>query len=126
VLPGQSGRLRYFFEMLTALEKADDHTAFCIRAHIGNHSLFLSGVFPGHIRHRTERRAAPGLEYYQELGRASFRAASHHRLAAQYDLAHVFDILSERFEPARLALNDLSERLLSLGDPELPSLFFKS
>src|ERR1700677_1544786 len=92
VLPGQSGRLRYFFEMLTALEKADDHTAFCIRAHIGNHSLFLSGVFPGHIRHRTERRAAPGLEYYQELGRASFRAASHHRLAAQYDLAHVFDI----------------------------------
>jgi hypothetical protein len=112
--------------MLTALEKADDHTAFCIRAHIGNHSLFLSGVFPGHIRHRTERRAAPGLEYYQELGRASFRAASHHRLAAQYDLAHVFDILSERFEPARLALNDLSERLLSLGDPELPSLFFKS
>ena len=109
-----------FFEMLTALETADDHTAFCIRAHIGNHSLFLSGVFPEHILHRVERRGAPGLRYYQDLGRANYRAASNHRLAARYDLAAVFDTLSEKFEPARRALNDLSERLFSLGDPEAP------
>jgi hypothetical protein len=32
----------------------------------------------------------------------------------------VFDTLAERFEPARLALNDLSERVLSIGDPDLP------
>jgi hypothetical protein len=122
--PGQPARLQYFFEMLTALQTADDHTAFCIRAHIGNHSLFLSGVFPEHIRHRAERRGAPGLSYYQALGRANYRAASNHRLAARYDLASVFDTLAERFEPARLALNDLSERVLSLGDPDLP-LFLK-
>ncbi|HEX3719808.1 MAG TPA: hypothetical protein VH595_17790 [Verrucomicrobiae bacterium] len=120
VVPGRPGRLQYFFEMLTALETADDHTAFCIRAHIGNHSLFLSGVFPEHILHRVERRGAPGLRYYQDLGRANYRAASHHRLAARYDLASVFDTLSEQFEPARRALNDLSERLFSLGDPEVP------
>lgn len=125
VVPGQSAPLRYFFDMLAALEKADDHTAFFIRAHIGNHSLFLSGVFPAHLHHRTERRGAPSLRYYQEMGRASYRAASHHRLASRYELAQVFDTLSERFEPARLALNDLSERLLSLGDPEPPA-FFKS
>jgi hypothetical protein len=116
VVPGQPAPLKYFFEMLTALQTADDHTAFCIRAHIGNHSLFLSGVFPEHIRHR----GAPGLSYYEQLGRANYRAASTHRLAARYDLASVFDTLAERFEPARLALNDLSERVLSLGDPELP------
>jgi hypothetical protein len=120
VVPGRPGRLQYFFEMLTALETADDHTAFCIRAHIGNHSLFLSGVFPEHIMHRVERRGAPGLRYYQDLGRANYRAASNHRLAARYDLASVFDTLSEKFEPARRALNDLSERLFSLGDPEVP------
>lgn len=125
VVPGQPAPLRYFFDMLAALEKADDHTAFFIRAHIGNHSLFLSGVFPAHLHHRTERRGAPSLRYYQEMGRASYRAASHHRLASRYELAQVFDTLSERFEPARLALNDLSERLLSLGDPEPPA-FFKS
>ena len=124
VVPGQPARLQYFFEMLTALQTADDHTAFCIRAHIGNHSLFLSGVFPEHIRHRAELSGAPGLSYYQELGRANYRAASTHRLAARYDLASVFDTLAERFEPARLALNDLAERVLSLGDPEWP-LFLK-
>jgi hypothetical protein len=119
VVPGQ-GRLSYFFEMLTALQTADDHTAFCIQAHIGNHSLFLSGVFPEHILHRAKRKGAPGLRYYEDLGRANYRAASNHRLAARYDLAAVFDTLSERFEPTRRALNDLAERVFSLGDPEVP------
>jgi hypothetical protein len=121
VVPGRPGRLNYFFEMLTALETADDHTAFFIRAHIGNHSLFLSGVFPEHILHRAKRRGAPGLSYYESLGRANYRAASHHRLAARYDLAAVFDTLSEHFEPTRRALNDLAERVFSLGDPEVPA-----
>jgi hypothetical protein len=125
VTPGGLGRLDYFFDMLTALEKADDHTAFWIRAHIGNYSLFLSGVFPEHVRHRWERRGAPGLRYYQELGRANYRAASNHRLAAKYELADVFDTLSQRFEPTRIALNDLSERVFSLNDFEVP-LNFKS
>jgi len=120
--PGQPLRLEYFFDMLAALEKADDHTAFWIRAHIGNHSLFLSGVFPERIRHRCERRGAPGLRYYEELGRANYRAASAHRLAARYDLAAVFDTLSERFEPTRLALNDLAERVFFLGEAESPAL----
>jgi hypothetical protein len=121
--PDGAVRLDYFFDMLAALEKADDHTAFWIRAHIGNHSLFLSGVFPEHIRHRTERRGAPGLRYYQDLGRANYRAAGAHRLATRYDLASVFDTLSEQFEPARRALNDLSERVFSLGDPDVPVIF---
>ena len=124
VTPDGTGRLDYFFDMLAALEKADDHTAFWIRAHIGNHSLFLSGVFPERIRHRSERRGAPGLRYYQDLGRANFRAASDHRLATRYDLASVFDTLAEHFEPARRALNDLSERVFSIGDPEVP-MFIK-
>ncbi len=129
VTPEGAGRLDYFFDMLAALERADDRTAFWIRAHIGNHSLFLSGVFPEHIRHRSERRGAPGLRYYQELGRANYRAAGAHRLAARYDLAGVFDILSDQFEPARLALNDLAERVFSIGDPDIPvklPLIFKS
>jgi hypothetical protein len=123
ISPDGTGRLEYFFDMLAALEKADDHTAFLIRAHIGDHSLFLSGVFPDHIRHRSEQRGAPGMRYYQELGRANYRVASGHRLAARYDLAVVFDTLSVQFESARMALNDLSERVFSIGDGEVPILF---
>jgi hypothetical protein len=123
VVRGQPQSLDYFFEMLAALQKADDYTAFCIRAHIGNHSLFLSGIFPDRIRHRVERRGAPGIRYYQEMGQANFRAASHHRLASEFELAPIFDTLSHRFEPTRLALNDLAERVLSIGDPEIPQIF---
>jgi hypothetical protein len=120
--PGQAGPLDYFFDMLAALQTADDATAFYIRAHIGNHSLFLSGVFPERIRERAERRACPDLRYYEELGRVNFRVAGRHRLARRYDLAPIFDTLSTRFAKTRLALNDLAERVFSLGDPEPPLL----
>jgi len=118
VVKGQP--IDYFFEMLAALQTADDTTSFYIRAHIGNQSLFLSGVFPDRIRFRAERKGAPGLNYYEGLGKSNFRAASDHRLARKYDLDGIFNTLSERFQETRLALNDLRERLVSLGDPEIP------
>ena len=116
VVPGRPEPLDYFFEMLTALQTADDPTSFYIRTHVGNQSLFLSGVFPERIRYRAEYKGAPDLKYYEELGRANYRVASDHRLARKYDLADVFSTLAERFKATRLALNDLTDRLLSLGD----------
>ncbi len=101
------------FDLLAALEKVDDRVAFTLRAHLGNHTLFLTGIFPQYLQWRKERRAAPGLEYYEGLGQASFRAASSHRLAQDYELAPIFDTLAEQFRAAREALNDLSERLLT-------------
>lgn len=116
VVPGQVNPLDYFFEMLAALQTADDRTSFQIRVHIGNHSLFLSGVFPERIRARAERKGFPDLKYYEALGRTQYRAASDHRLAQRYELSLIFQTLSERFETTRRALNDISERLFSLGD----------
>jgi hypothetical protein len=117
VVPGRSQPLDYFFEMLSALQQADDRTSFLIRAHIGNYSLFLSGVFPGRIRFWAEARGFPDLKYYEGLGRSQYRVASDHRLAQKYDLSEVFGTLAERFAATRLALNDLSDRLVSVGEP---------
>jgi hypothetical protein len=117
-LPGGSAPAEYVFEMLAALPDADDTTRFYIRAHVGNYSLFLSGVYPDRIRFQAQRRGGPDLPYYEAVGRMSYRAASGHRLARQYELEAIFDTLSERFHQTRRALNDLSERLLSLGDTE--------
>jgi len=117
---GQVQPLDYFFEMLGALQTADDITRFYIRAHIGNYSLFLSGIFPDRIRFRAELRGAPDLKYYEELGRSNYRVASDHRLARKYDLDGIFNTLAERFQTTRLALNDLGERLITLGDVERP------
>ena len=116
ILPGRLNSLDYFFEMLSALNEADDRTRFFIRAHIGNYSLFFSGVFPDRIRFRAEARGFPDVKYYDSLGRTHFRAASDHRLAEKYDVAEIFSTLSERFETTRRALNDIADRLFSLGD----------
>lgn len=115
LLPGQTQALDYFFELLGALRIADDRTNFYLRAHIGNYSLFLAGVFPDRIRVRAERRGFPDLNYYVTLGRAQFRAASDHRLAQRYALADIFNTLAERFETTREALNDISGRLFALS-----------
>lgn len=110
----------YFFEMLAALQTVDDTTGFYIRAHIGNQSLFMSGVFPDRIRFRAERKGFPDLTYYEGLGSANYRVASDHRLAKKYDLDNIFGLLSERFHDTRIALNDLRERLVTLGEPDIP------
>jgi hypothetical protein len=116
--PGGEGAMEYLFEMLAALETADERTRFCLRAHIGNHSLFLAGVFPERIRFRAENRGFPDLRYYEALGRTNFRVASDHRLADRYALAPIFATLADRFQEARLALNDAAQRLFTLGDPD--------
>lgn len=113
---GHQQPLVYFVDLLAALRTADERTTFLIRAHIGNQALFMTGVFPEHIQHRVNRRGAPGLRYYEHLGRESYRTASNHRLARKYDLGAIFDTLAEQFVPAREALNDLSDRLITLQD----------
>lgn len=116
ILPGQPKVLDYFFEMLAALQTADDRTSFQIRVHIGNHSLFLSGVFYERIRFRAEKKGFPDLKYYEALGRSQYRAASDHRLAQRYELTSILGTLSERFDATRKALNEISDRLFSLGE----------
>src|SRR6266850_2240282 len=97
VVHGTPTPLDYFFEMLTALRTADDRTSFFIRAHIGNYSLFLSGVFPDRIRFRAEARGFPDVKYYDAVGRTQFRIAGEHRLAQRYHMEGILKTLSERF-----------------------------
>ena len=106
--------VHYFTDVMAALEKADDKMRFFIHLFVGNYSLFLSGIFPGYLRHRTQYRAAPKIEYYERLGSSNFRSASKHMLAKKYDLADLLERLSGCFHKVRLALNDLSGRLVFL------------
>jgi hypothetical protein len=85
---------------------------FLLRAHLGNLSLWLAGLYPDHITARKERRGGPGLRYYDELGAQGFRLASGHRLAHELDMADLYQEASSSFRPIRIALNRLSDRML--------------
>lgn len=115
-LPGDVQPMDYFFEMLAALPRADERHAFALRTHIGNQALYYSGLFNERIAQRARRRGFPDISYYEGLGEASFAAASHDRWANRLGLARLFALLAASFHKTRLALNDLSDRLMSLGD----------
>jgi hypothetical protein len=81
-------------------------------AHLGNFALWLSGLFPDYIAARQLRKGGPDLSYYGTLGRRGFALASDHVLADHYGLDGIFRSAAGRFDHIRLALNELSGRLL--------------
>jgi hypothetical protein len=112
--PRDERHLEYMHEMLEALERMEEEERFAMQAHIGNYALFLSGIFPGHLQRRVERRAAPGFRFYEELGASHFTLAGHHHIARRMDMASVLMTLGRAFHVTRLALNHLSEKLVFL------------
>ena len=111
----------YLFEMFATLQGANEQTAFQLRAHIANRSLFLTGLCADNLRERTRRRGAPDIAYYEQVGAASFHAASRNRLADEFELAHIYESLGDRFHETRIALNRLIDRHLSMGDITPPA-----
>ena len=115
--PGGAGEgtHQYVSDLLLALQKASASQAFLLRAHIGNYTLFISGVFHDRVESRS-RRGGPDIEFFEGVGAANFHSAAEHPLARQHALSPVFEELSERFHDLRLALNETAERHLHLDE----------
>jgi hypothetical protein len=111
---------RYVTDLVADIETADARRAFLIRAHLGNFSLWLAGIFPDYIAARRDRTGGPGLRFYEAMGARGFRLASDHRLARQHDLADVYALAADSFTTLRLVLNRLSRRLLFPRRPRRP------
>ena len=114
---------QYISDMLIALNRATPEQAFLLRAHIGNYSLFISGIFhPAVAGQQRSRRGGPDIEFYEQVGRTNYQLVASHAVARRCDLDDVFEGLADRFRDVRLALNQLSDRLLNLDDDARPSL----
>ncbi|HEY5895759.1 MAG TPA: hypothetical protein VIT91_21270 [Chthoniobacterales bacterium] len=110
----------YLTDLLLALRQANDQQTFLIRAHLGNYSLFISGILHENVRRR-QLRGAPDVSFYEEVGSQSYKVAAEHNVAKRCDLSAVFHDLGDRFHEVRLALNRMVDQFIHLGDdPHLP------
>jgi hypothetical protein len=113
-MTAETGR-QYVSDMLIALTRANPEQAFLLRAHVGNYSLFLSGIFHENTQHRSAR-GAPDLAFYEQIGRTNYQIVASHATARRCDLSDVYEGLADHFREVRLALNRLSDSLLNLDD----------
>lgn len=104
--------LRYVTDMLIRMEKCTPEQAFAIQVHIGNLTLYLTGVFPENIELRTKRKGAPSLDFYERIGASQYALVSKHQIARKNHLDHVYQRLSGDFPRFRAALNQVSERFM--------------
>jgi hypothetical protein len=81
----------------------------------GDHFLVLTGLFPGHLDARSDRRGAPPLDFYESFGAQSYRTAANHPQARRRGLSPVLHDLSEAFSDARRALNQAADEYLFLA-----------
>jgi hypothetical protein len=112
---------QYISDMLIALTHATHEQSFLLRAHVGNYSLFLSGIFHENTQRRS-LRGAPDLEFYERIGRTNYQIVASHSAARRCELHDVYEELGDRFHDVRLALNQLSDELLNLDDDGSASL----
>ena len=101
----------YLADILIELERARGEREFELRAHLGNLALWIGGIFPDHVSYRVQRRGAPPLSYYDEVGAAGFRSAAGMQIALEYGLGDLFIRFADQFSGVRSALNGLSDAL---------------
>ncbi len=115
------GSLTYLSDLLLALRDATPLQTFVLRAHVGNYSLFVTGLFLGNLERRS-RRGAPDPGFYEEMGRMNYRMAAGMPQARRCELGEIYEQLGIHFHEVRLAFNALADRLIHLDDTPHPPL----
>ena len=107
---------QYITDMIQEAQTADSRRQFLICAHIGNYSLFLTGIFSKYIEycHQYKRRPVD-VQFYVDFGKTYYERASEHTIARDFDLDETFFRLSIMFEVYKDALNHLAKQYLNLS-----------
>jgi hypothetical protein len=116
---GRRGALFYVSDLLEQMRGAGACERFHLGVRLADLALLAAGVFSDQIRYRERHRAAPGLGFYEAVGRTHYRLAGGHQLAQEFQLERVYQTLAEAFPVARRALNFFGENLVFLGGASL-------
>lgn len=120
IAPTDDAVYHYVTDIVADLEANPGRRGLLLRAHLGNYSLWLSGVFPDRITARVARAGGPGLGYYEEMGARGFRLAADHALAREWRLSGLYALAADQFERLRVGLNRLSDSVFfrNLSSPD--------
>lgn len=106
----------YLVDMVARMEEVEDRKAFLLRAHLGNYSLWISGLFPDFLEARVQRKGAPPISYYENMGATGFRLAAASPQAESLGLEDVLRDVARDFPGVRGALNRVSDRYMWPSD----------
>ena len=105
-------RYAYLVDLVEEADRADGERQFRVRLHLGNFSLWLTGIFPDYIAARATRKGAPDIPYYEAMGRTGFLLASDSRVADAYGMGPVLRSAGRQFPVLRMALNRMSDTVM--------------
>jgi hypothetical protein len=109
-LQGDDVEFHYLADIVSAASAATGERAFLLRTHLGEFALWLSGLFPDHITRRVQRRGAPGIRYFEQLGSTGYRLAATHTAAERHGVNELFNACAASFPALRMALNRVADR----------------
>jgi hypothetical protein len=102
----------YLVDLVDEAGRAEGERQFRVQMHLGNFSLWLTGIFPDYIAARATRKGAPDIPYYEALGRTGFLLASDSRLAEACGMSPVLRAAGRQFPVLRMALNKMSDTVM--------------
>lgn len=105
---------RYIIDMIEEIQRSDSARRFYIYCHIGNYTLFFTGMFPEYIEHKFKyKKTLIDSRYYVDFGKTYFGLASEHDMARRHELDDTLHSLSEGFEIVTKLLQYLRREYLA-------------
>ncbi|MBK1884077.1 hypothetical protein JIN85_16780 [Luteolibacter pohnpeiensis] len=103
-------------DFIAIISSSHGRMRFHLQVAAGNQFLILTGLYPGFLKRRCERTAAPDLAFYESFARQAYRGAADNPQAPGNTPRQLLGTLSEILPTARLSLNRIAEEFIFLGE----------
>lgn len=109
---------QYIVDMIADSLNSDNLKKFHIYCHIGNYTLFLTGMIPEYIKYRYQYKRRPlDKNYYVGFGKTYYGLASEHTNARKNRLTGTLSQLSEGFEAVSQVLSFMNKEYFCSAKP---------
>jgi hypothetical protein len=100
----------HYASLLNKMQKAkadnNQEHMYLLQVHLGDYSLFLSGLYPEYIDYMSEEREGVGIDYYDEMALTGYRAAGVNEAATENSIPLIHSGISKMISEIRGAIND--------------------